>query len=75
MQPTDYPVETQKYAKCIEVSKRIRWDIDKDVLRSAEGLPMAVYFFGCRSSPLHPTSRRPDHSSPERAHRGSLEAA
>jgi hypothetical protein len=33
MQPTDYPVETQKYAMCIEGSKRIRWDIDKDVLR------------------------------------------
>ena len=26
-------VETNKYAKCIEVSKRIRWDIDEDVIR------------------------------------------
>jgi len=25
--------ETDRYAKCIEVSKRIRWDIDKDVIR------------------------------------------
>ena len=25
--------ETVRYAKCIEVSKRIRWDIDRDVLR------------------------------------------
>ena len=33
MQPADYPIETEKYAKCIEGSKRIRWDIDKDVLR------------------------------------------
>ena len=22
-----------RYAKCIEVSKRIRWDIDRDVIR------------------------------------------
>jgi len=26
-------VETGRYAKCIEVSKRIRWDIDEDVIR------------------------------------------
>jgi len=25
--------ETDRYAKCIEVSKRIRWDIDEDVIR------------------------------------------
>jgi len=25
--------ETGRYAKCIEVSKRIRWDIDRDVIR------------------------------------------
>ncbi len=25
---------SERYAKCIEVSKRIRWDIDRDVLRS-----------------------------------------
>jgi hypothetical protein len=29
-------VKTEKYAKCIEGSKRIRWDIDKDVLRGRE---------------------------------------
>jgi hypothetical protein len=29
----DYHVKTEEYAKCIEGSKRIRWDIDKDVLR------------------------------------------
>src|SRR5438105_568766 len=28
-----FQVETARYAKCIEVSKRIRWDIDRDVLR------------------------------------------
>jgi hypothetical protein len=27
------PSETNRYAKCIDVSKRIRWDIDRDVIR------------------------------------------
>jgi hypothetical protein len=27
---------TQRYAKCIETSKRIRWDIDRDVLRGRQ---------------------------------------
>jgi hypothetical protein len=27
------PVDTQRYAKCVEVSKRIRWDTDRDVIR------------------------------------------
>ena len=26
-------IDTKRYAKCIEVSKRIRWDIDRDVIR------------------------------------------
>jgi hypothetical protein len=26
-------VETERYAKCIEISKRVRWDIDRDVIR------------------------------------------
>ena len=30
---TTYAPPTQRYAKCIEVSKRIRWDIDRDVIR------------------------------------------
>src|SRR6266403_2811809 len=29
-------VDTARYAKCIEVSKRIRWDIDRDVIRHRE---------------------------------------
>jgi hypothetical protein len=29
-------VSTQRYAKCIEVSKRIRWDIDDDVIRGRQ---------------------------------------
>ena len=34
MQSTVQPhVDSARYAKCIEVSKRIRWDIDRDVIR------------------------------------------
>ena len=32
MQATSH-VDTDRYAKCIEVSKRVRWDIDNDVIR------------------------------------------
>ena len=28
--------ESARYAKCVEVSKRIRWDIDRDVIRNRE---------------------------------------
>lgn len=28
-----HQVDTRRYAKCIEVSKRVRWDIDRDVIR------------------------------------------
>lgn len=30
---TDTPTDTARYARCIEASKRIRWDIDHDVIR------------------------------------------
>jgi len=33
METITTPVADKRYAKCIEVSKRIRWDIDRDVLR------------------------------------------
>ena len=33
MEGSGYHVDTERYAKCIEGSKRIRWDIDKDVIR------------------------------------------
>jgi hypothetical protein len=26
-------VDTERYAKCIEISRKVRWDIDKDVIR------------------------------------------
>jgi hypothetical protein len=31
-----YQAETSRYAKCIEVSKRIRWEIEKDVIRGRD---------------------------------------
>jgi hypothetical protein len=34
MQSHLQPSDTQRYAKCIEVSKRVRWDIDANVIRS-----------------------------------------
>jgi hypothetical protein len=33
MQVSPQHLDTQRYAKCIEVSKRIRWDIERDVIR------------------------------------------
>jgi len=30
------PQASQRYAKCIEVSKRVRWDIDRDVIRGRD---------------------------------------
>jgi len=32
----EHPVESSRYAKCVEVSKRIRWDIDRDVIRGRQ---------------------------------------
>jgi len=36
MQSTHSPAASHNYAKCIEVSKRVRWDIDQDVIRGRE---------------------------------------
>jgi hypothetical protein len=36
MQTATYQTDTPRYAKCIEVSKRIRWDIDRDVIRGRQ---------------------------------------
>lgn len=33
MQTMQHAATSDRYAKCIEVSKRIRWDIDRDVIR------------------------------------------
>ena len=33
MQPVPH-TDTDRYAKCIDASKRMRWDIDRDVLRA-----------------------------------------
>lgn len=32
-EPTTVTLPTSRYAKCVETSRRIRWDIDKDVFR------------------------------------------
>jgi hypothetical protein len=29
-------IDTRRYAKCIEVSKRVRWDIDRDLIRGRQ---------------------------------------
>jgi hypothetical protein len=31
--PFQMPTDTRRYARCIDVSKRIRWEIDRDVIR------------------------------------------
>ena len=33
MQSAEISTDTNRYARCIDISKRVRWDIDKDVLR------------------------------------------
>lgn len=33
LKQSSYSIDVERYAKCIEVSKRVRWDIDKDVIR------------------------------------------
>ncbi len=33
MQSNNFHIDKARYAKCIEVSKRVRWDIDNDVIR------------------------------------------
>jgi hypothetical protein len=36
MQLSNYHIDKERYAKCIEVSKRVRWDIDNDIIRGRE---------------------------------------
>ena len=36
MELKNYHVDQERYAKCIEVSKRVRWDIDEDVIRGRD---------------------------------------
>ena len=41
--------DTSRYAKCIEVSKRIRWDIDRDVIRDRASTSTQEFLpDGCR---------------------------
>ena len=34
--PDDAAVETERYARCIKASKKVRWDIDADVIRGRD---------------------------------------
>jgi hypothetical protein len=36
LSPLSPSIDSARYAKCIEVSRRIRWDIDQDVIRGRE---------------------------------------
>ena len=36
LEPVDQAPTTERYAKCIETSKSIRWDIDRDVIRGRQ---------------------------------------
>jgi hypothetical protein len=36
MQTVVEPREISRYTKCIEASKRVRWDIDRDVIAGRE---------------------------------------
>ena len=36
MQTTHHTTDTNRYARCVEVSKRIRWEIDRDVICGRE---------------------------------------
>ena len=36
MQLATHPIDTQRYARCIQVSKRIRWDIERDLIRGRQ---------------------------------------
>lgn len=36
MEAAQKQVGTERYARCVEISKRIRWDIDRDVIRGRE---------------------------------------
>jgi hypothetical protein len=33
MRTTEHDIDTDRYAKCVATSKRVRWDIDRDVIR------------------------------------------
>jgi hypothetical protein len=33
MSTTEYKIDTDRFARCIRASKRVRWDIDRDVIR------------------------------------------
>ena len=36
MQLSNYHIGKERYARCIEVSRRVRWDNDNDIIRGRE---------------------------------------
>ena len=52
MQVKQQETGAERYAKCIEVSKRIRWDIDRDVIRGRR-LDFALKFLPDAISKVH----------------------
>lgn len=36
MHVNQHNISTERYARCIEISRRVRWDIDRDVIRGRE---------------------------------------
>ena len=59
---TRHTIDSSRYAKCVEVSRRIRWDTDRDVIRDRrfdfgkaflpDGLSKAAQLpFCCGSAP------------------------
>jgi hypothetical protein len=42
MQVKQQPAASERYAKCIEVSKRVRWEIDRDVIRQMQRIGAAL---------------------------------
>src|SRR5436189_6299258 len=50
---------SDRYARCIQTSKRVRWDIDKDVIRGRNSIPPTSFFqmdflWRMRSRPCRP---------------------
>ena len=36
METRNYSIDTERYARCIQISKKVRWDIDDDVIRGRQ---------------------------------------
>ena len=59
MTATETVPNGSRYARCIQSSKRVRWDIDEDVIRGAASMPptnfcRTGYRLWARSRPFRP---------------------